>query len=56
MMREDWLEFTAAGTVQESHLFPSQGRSPSPKIGGKNTKLIENDNGKMENCGKLIHK
>ncbi len=34
-MREDWLEITAAGTVQDLHLFPSRGLNPSPKIAAK---------------------
>ena len=39
-------ELTAAGTVQDSHLFPSQDftkASPSPLSGGKNTKFFDID-------------
>jgi len=35
-------KLTAAGTVQDSHLFPSQDFYPSPPCGGKDTFFLEN--------------
>ena len=38
ILHKDHAEITAAGTVQDSHLFPSRGLDPSPKIRNKSKK------------------